>query len=104
MPIRNSIRRSGKAVRVLSLEHSLDLDRASNGIDDARKLGQHAVAREINEPTVMLLDQRIDQLAVRRKSAMSPLFVLPHEAAVAVDVGAEYGGDLPTPDSLSKAP
>jgi hypothetical protein len=42
----------------------------------------------------MLFDLRIDQLAIGRKRVQRRLFVLLHEAAVAENVGAEYGGEL----------
>jgi hypothetical protein len=42
----------------------------------------------------MLLDERIDYFTMRDEGAMSRLFVGPHEAAIAVDVGAEYCGEL----------
>src|ERR1700751_1497172 len=42
----------------------------------------------------MLIYKGVDQFAVRNKRAMSRLFVLPHEAAVAEHVGAEYGRQL----------
>ena len=42
----------------------------------------------------MLLDQAVDDLAMRGQSAERRLFILPHEAAVAVNIGAEYGGEL----------
>jgi hypothetical protein len=42
----------------------------------------------------MLLDSGIDQLTMGGKGAQRRLFVIPHEAAVAENVGAEYGGEL----------
>src|SRR6266851_609172 len=46
--------------RVLGLECGLNLDRALDGIHDAGKLREHAVARRIDEASVMLIDERID--------------------------------------------
>jgi hypothetical protein len=43
----------------------------------------------------MIFDLGIDQLSMGRKRAQRRLFILPHEAAVAVNVGAEYGSKLP---------
>jgi hypothetical protein len=37
-----------------------DIDGALDRVDDAGKLGEDAVNGGIDEPTVMLLDQRID--------------------------------------------
>jgi hypothetical protein len=50
--------------------------------------------RGVNESPPVLLDEGVDNLAVGRQTAECRLFVLPHEAAVAVNVGAEYGGEL----------
>src|SRR5713226_4668991 len=77
---------------VLGLERGLDLDGALHGIHDAGELRQYAITGGVDEAAAMLLDQRIDQLAVGRESAQRRLLVLPHEAAVAKDIGAEYGG------------
>src|SRR6266851_703677 len=84
----------GWQIRVLGLERGLDLDGALDGIHDAGELGEYAVAGGIDEASVMLLDQRIDQLAMRGQSTKSGLLVLPHEAAIAEDIGTEYGGEL----------
>jgi hypothetical protein len=35
-----------------------------NRIHDAGELGQHAIAGEVDEASVVLLDRRIDQLAM----------------------------------------
>jgi hypothetical protein len=51
--------------------------------------------RRVDEAPVMIFDLGFDYLAVRRERAQRRLFVLLHEAAVAVDVSAEYGGELP---------
>src|SRR5216683_28163 len=79
---------------VLSLECGLDLDGALDRIHDARELGEYTITGGVDEPSVMLLHQRIDQLAMGGQSAKSRLLVLPHEAAIAEDIGAEYGGEL----------
>jgi hypothetical protein len=92
--MRNSIRRSGGKFAFLGLERGLDFDRALDRIDDAGELGEYTVARGVDEASVMLLDERVDQPAMRGQSAVSRLLVLPHEAAIAEDVGAEYGGEL----------
>jgi hypothetical protein len=43
---------------------------------------------------VVLFDDTVDDLSMRGQGAECRLFVLPHEAAVAVHVGAEYRGEL----------
>ncbi len=85
----------GWQICVLRLERGLDLNRALDGIHDAGELGQYAVARRVHESSTVLLDQRIDQLTRRGQTTEGRLLVLPHEAAIAEDIGAEYGGELP---------
>ena len=43
---------------------------------------------------MVLFDQAVDYPAMRGQGSNCRLFVLPHEAAVAVDVGAEDSGEL----------
>ena len=59
-----------------------------------RELGEHAVAGGTDESSVVEFDQSVDDFAVRGESAESRLFVVPHEAAVAVHICAENGGEL----------
>jgi len=60
--------------------------------------GKPAVSRSarvtggVYEPATMLLDERVNDLAIGGKRIQRRLLVLPHEAAVAVHVGAEYRG------------
>jgi hypothetical protein len=42
----------------------------------------------------MLLDEGIDDFAMGGKGMQRRLLILPHQAAIAVYVGAEYGGEL----------
>jgi hypothetical protein len=55
----------GRQRSVFGPQRGLDLDGALDRIHDARELGEDAVARGINEASVMLLDERIYQLAMR---------------------------------------
>jgi len=48
----------------------------------------------VYESAVVLLDQAIDYSAMRGQGSDRRLFVLPHEATVAMDVGAEDSGEL----------
>jgi hypothetical protein len=43
----------------------------------------------------MVLDEAVDYFAIGRQSPEGRLFVLPHKAAIAIDVGAKNGGKLP---------
>ena len=51
----------------LAVGHAaLNLHRAPHGIDDARELGQQAVAGVLHNPAAVLLDLRIDRLTEMR--------------------------------------
>src|SRR5712692_8253324 len=84
----------GRDIRVLGVERGLNLDGALDRVHDAGELGEYAVAGGIDESPAMLLDEPVNQFAVGGKSAEGRLLVLPHEAAIAEDVGTEYGGEL----------
>jgi hypothetical protein len=80
---------------IFRFEGSLDLDGALDHIHDTGEFGEYAVAGRIDEAPVVLFDQTVDDLAMRDERAMSRLFVLAHEAAIAVNVGAQDGGEFP---------
>ena len=84
----------GGQFRILSLESTLDLDRTIHCLDYAGEFCQNAVAGGIYEPAVMLLDEAVDDLAMRCESLKSRLFILSHEAAVTVNISAENGGEF----------
>jgi hypothetical protein len=71
-----------------------DLDGALHRINDAGEFGEDTITGGIDEAPVMLLDARIDYFAVKGQGSERQLLIFPHEAAIAVDVGAEYGGEL----------
>jgi hypothetical protein len=48
----------------------------------------------VHEPPMMLLDLTVDQPAMGCERAQRRLFILPHEAAVPENIGAENGGEL----------
>jgi hypothetical protein len=50
---------------------------------------------------MVLLNQIVDCGAVRSERRQSGLFVVPHQTAIAVHIGAEYGGKLAFHTSLS---
>jgi hypothetical protein len=62
-------------------------------IDHARKLGQDAVARRVDNATAVAADQRQNHRLVRLQIADRRGLVLAHEAAVAGDVGGKNGGE-----------
>ena len=71
----------------------LDLDRALGRVDHAGELGQDAVARGVDDAAAVAADQRQDHRLVPLEVADRRGLVLPHEPAVAGDVGREDGGE-----------
>ena len=61
MPTRNSMRRSGGSPALRSTMPVLNLDRAAHGIDHAAELDDAAVARALDDASVVHGDGRIDQ-------------------------------------------
>jgi hypothetical protein len=94
-PVAVNLRALDHHVAVLSLESGLDFNGAVHRLDHARELGEYAVARRVHEPPVMIFNLRVNYLAMGGKRAQRCFFILPHKAAIAVNVGAEYGGELP---------
>ena len=60
----------------------------------AGKLGRHAVASRVNEAAPMLFNQPVDDDAMRGQIARRRFLILPHEAATAVDIGEQNGGEV----------
>ena len=88
--MRSSLR---DASRLRSAHPALHLDRAQHRVDDAREFRQHAVAGVFDDPAVMLLDLRLDQLAAMRLEAfVRALLVRPHQARIADHIGGEDRG------------
>ena len=71
----------------------LDLDRALGRVDHAGELGQDAVAGGIDDPTAVTADQGQNHGLMPLEITDRRRLVLPHEAAVAGDVGGEDGGE-----------
>src|SRR6188472_323444 len=95
MPIRKSRRRSA-AVPALRLAISLKVDRATNGIDNARKFDQQAVAGRFDDPPVKFRDLGIEQLpSVRLQRGERPALVASHQTRVTDNVG-RHNGRQPT--------
>src|SRR5216684_3260447 len=83
-----------RQVRTLGPERGLDYGGALHRVHHAGELCYDAVPCGINEAPAVMLDKAVDQLAVGSKGAQRRLFALPHEAAIAEDIGTEYGGEL----------
>src|SRR5262249_18514633 len=79
---------------VFSSEFCLDFDRTFDRVHHAGELGQYAVPGGVYESAAVLFDETVDYSAMRRQGSDGRLFILPHEATVAVDVGTEYRGEF----------
>jgi hypothetical protein len=72
----------------------LHLDRAANGINDARKLGEEAVAGILHYPAVVLPDLRLNQLPeVRLEALVRPLLIRAHQTRIPRRIGGEDSGE-----------
>ena len=94
MPMRNSRRRSAGRPAVARPQLLLRLDRAQDGLDHARKLGDQAVAPGVDHPATVALDQTGQGVAVPLEDLQRADLVAIHEPAVTLDVGAEDGRQL----------
>ena len=74
-----------------ALGHStLDLDSTTNRTDDARELGQEAVAGVLYDPAPVLADLRIDQFwEVGLEALVRPLLISSHQARIARHIGGK---------------
>jgi hypothetical protein len=72
----------------VSLDHRvLDLGRAAHGVYHAAKLNYCAVARALDDPSVVHRDGRIDQVAAERSEARKdPVLVSTGKPAISDDV------------------
>ena len=75
----------------VALDHGvLDLDRASDGLDDAAKLDDGAVASALDDSAAVNGDGRINEVAAQRaQSSQDAFFVGAGEPAVTDDVGGQ---------------
>ena len=75
----------------------LHLDGATQRVDDARKIRQHAVARGTDDPPAMRCDQRVDGAAQLAERSMRAGLILAHQPAETDHIGMQDGGELPLP-------
>src|SRR5262249_29336662 len=61
-------------------------------LDRTGELCANTVTCRAEESATMLRDERIDYLTAGVERTDGRFFISPHQAAIAVDVGAEYGG------------
>src|SRR5262249_41875825 len=83
---------------------ALDLDRAVQRLDHARKLDQQPVAHGLDQPAAMLGDFRFEHFAqIGPEMGACSYLVGLAEAAVADDVGDQDGGEPALHDRLRRA-
>jgi len=76
-----------RGVRIAIGHTPLDLDRTTNGIHDACKLCQEAVASVLDDPAAVLGDIGIDQLPeVPLQSLVRAFLVCPHKPRIPCDI------------------
>ena len=75
----------------------LDADSAGQRLDDAREVGQHAVARRADDAAVVLGDEPVDDLAAGPQAGVRAGLVAVHLAREADRVGAQDRGQLAPP-------
>jgi hypothetical protein len=79
-------------LRAAVRHRALDLDGAAHGIDDARKLHQHAVAGGLDDATVMLPDFRVDEFATMRLQPIDGTFLIgSHQPRITRHIGGQDG-------------
>jgi hypothetical protein len=83
-----------RSIGILLPDGLLNLHGALHGIDGAREIGKNAVASRVEDPTAMRGDQAIDDGPVGRERVERANLILPHEAAVALDIGGKDRGEL----------
>src|SRR5271169_241244 len=86
----------GRKARI-ALDHSvLQLDGAADGLNDAAKLNEDAVARALDHAPVMHGDCRIDQIAPQRpQPRQCAVLVRTGESAISDHIRREYRREFP---------
>ena len=79
----------GREMFVARAQRGLDFGCAANGLDCAVEFGEQRVARRIEDPSPVQVDQRFEDFPVAAKHAHCALFVGGHHFAVACDIGAQ---------------
>jgi hypothetical protein len=70
------------------------LHRAAHRVHHAGEFGQEAVAGVFDDPAPVLGDLRLNQLSeMRPELSVRPLFIRPHKARIARDIGGENCGE-----------
>jgi hypothetical protein len=86
---------TGRSIRILLGYGLLNLDGALHGIHSAGEFSDEAIASRIENPASMRDNQPINDDPVSGEDAECADLILPHQAAVALDIGGEDRGELP---------
>jgi hypothetical protein len=76
------------------LEGLLHLNRALHRINDAGELGQYAVAGSAEDPSFVVGDQRVTNLAIGTEGSQRGDLVRSHQPAIPLDIGGQDSGEL----------
>jgi hypothetical protein len=81
--------------RIASPQLLLDLDGSAHRVHDAGELSEQVVPRSVHHAPIVFLDDLSHYFAMGGQGGDGRLLIVLHEAAVALDVGAEDRGELP---------
>ena len=81
-----------RKIGVLPVEFELDFGGAPNRFHRARELGDDAVASAPEHPSLMLLNQSVNDLAMRPEGRKCPLLVPAYQPAITNCIGGKDGG------------
>jgi hypothetical protein len=81
-------------IRVSSPQLFLGLHCAAHGVHDARKLCKQVIPDGVHHAASVLFDHLAHDLPVGRQGGDGRFLIVFHEAAVALDISAENGGQL----------
>src|SRR5262249_33536763 len=85
--------------RILVPQRALNRNGAINRLDHTSEFGQNTIAGRVDQASAMVLDKAIYDFAIGRQSTQRRPFILTHETAIAVNVGAQDSGELTLRDS-----
>jgi hypothetical protein len=85
---------TGRSIRIRFRYGLLHRDSTLHRINGTGEIGDETVASRVKDPTTMRGDQGIDDGPIRGEGTEGADLILPHQAAVALDIGGEDRGEL----------
>ena len=74
---------------IVFLERELNIDRASDGIHNARELNQGSIAHKFDQPAIMSSDSWVDVVGPHGLQPIKGIrLIILHKAAIADDIGS----------------